>query len=67
MRYFGEFKKGTLTLAWGVGARNGYAACHGGGKRYKLKDGSDRKYVMAVFGLSGSGKSTLTHAKHKDK
>lgn len=67
MRYFGEFKKGTLTLAWGVGARNGYAACHGGVKRYKMKDGSDRKFVMAVFGLSGSGKSTLTHAKHKGK
>ena len=67
MRYFGEFKKGTLTLAWGVGARNGYASCHGGVKRYKLKDGSDRKFVMAVFGLSGSGKSTLTHAKHKGK
>lgn len=67
MRYFGEFKKGTLTLAWGVGARNGYAACHGGLKRYQLKDGSERKFVMAVFGLSGSGKSTITHAKHKDK
>lgn len=67
MRYFGELKKGTLTLAWGVGARNGYAACHGGLKRYGLRDGSDKKYVMAVFGLSGSGKSTLTHAKHNDK
>lgn len=67
MRYFGELKKGTLTLAWGVGARNGYAACHGGLKRYRLRDGSDKKYVMAVFGLSGSGKSTLTHAKHNDK
>ncbi len=67
MRYFGEFKKGTLTLAWGAAARNGYASCHGGLKRYKLKDGSDKKYVLAVFGLSGSGKSTITHAKHNDK
>jgi len=67
MRYFGEFKKGTLTLAWGAAARNGYASCHGGLKRYELKDGSGRKYVLAVFGLSGSGKSTITHAKHKDK
>lgn len=67
MRYFGEFKKGTLTLAWGVAARNGYASCHGGLKRYKLKDGSGRKYVLAVFGLSGSGKSTITHAKHGGK
>lgn len=67
MRYFGEFKKGTLTLAWGAAARNGYASCHGGLKRYSLKDGSDKKYVLAVFGLSGSGKSTITHAKHDNK
>lgn len=64
MRYFGEHKKGTLTLAWGTAARNGYASCHGGLKRYNLKDGS---YTVAVFGLSGSGKSTITHAKHDDK
>ena len=67
MRYFGEFKKGTLTLAWGIAARNGYASCHGGLKRYEMKDGSEKKFVLAVFGLSGSGKSTITHAKHNDK
>lgn len=66
MRYFGEIKKGTLTLAWGTGARNGYAACHGGLKRYRERNGS-RSFVLAVFGLSGSGKSTITHAKHDDK
>ena len=65
MRYFGEHKKGTLTLAWGIANRNGYASCHGGQKRYKLNDGSS--YVASVFGLSGSGKSTLTHAKHDGK
>jgi phosphoenolpyruvate carboxykinase (ATP) len=65
MRYFGEFKKGTLTLAWGTANRNGFASCHGGQKRYNLEDG--RKYVVGVFGLSGSGKSTITHAKHKGK
>jgi len=65
MRYFGEHKKGTLTLAWAMANRNGYASCHGGQKRYKLKDGST--YVASVFGLSGSGKSTLTHAKHDGK
>jgi phosphoenolpyruvate carboxykinase (ATP) len=65
MRYFGEIKKGTLTLAWGAAARNGYASCHGGLKRYTTKSGS--KYVVAVFGLSGSGKSTITHAKHAGK
>ena len=65
MRYFGEHKKGTLTLAWAIANRNGYASCHGGQKEYILDDGS--KYVAAVFGLSGSGKSTITHAKHGGK
>ncbi len=65
MRYFGEHKKGTLTLAWGSAARNGYASCHGGMKRYNL--GENKSFQVAVFGLSGSGKSTITHAKHNDK
>lgn len=65
MKYFGEHKKGTLTLAWAIANRNGYASCHGGQKEYTLADGS--KYVAAVFGLSGSGKSTITHARHDDK
>lgn len=64
MRYFGEHKKGTLTLAWGAAARNGYASCHGGMKRYNLKG---KSFQAAVFGLSGSGKSTITHARHNDK
>lgn len=65
MRYFGEHKKGTLTMAWAIANRNGYASCHGGQKEYTLADGS--KFVASVFGLSGSGKSTLTHAKHDGK
>ena len=65
MRYFGEHKKGTLTMAWALANRNGYAACHGGQKEYTLEDGS--KFVASVYGLSGSGKSTLTHAKHDGK
>lgn len=64
MRYFGEHKKGTLTLAWGAAARNGYASCHGGMKRYNL---NEKSFQTAVFGLSGSGKSTITHARHNDK
>lgn len=68
MRYFGEHKKGTLTLAWGAAARNGYASCHGGMKRYNLGTKKDKKsFQVAVFGLSGSGKSTITHAKHNNK
>lgn len=65
MRYFGEHKKGTLTLAWGCASRNGYASCHGGMKRYNLDN--NRSFCTAVFGLSGSGKSTITHAKHNNK
>lgn len=65
MSYFGELKKGTLTLAWGIANRNGFASCHGGQKRYNLANG--RSFVAGVFGLSGSGKSTITHAKHDGK
>ncbi|MGI6071932.1 MAG: phosphoenolpyruvate carboxykinase (ATP) [Lachnospiraceae bacterium] len=65
MRYFGEHKKGTLTIAWAIADRQGYACCHGGQKKYTRADNST--YVASVFGLSGSGKSTLTHAKHDGK
>ena len=65
MRYFGEHKKGTLTIAWAIANRNGYASCHGGQKRYNLDGG--KSFVASVFGLSGSGKSTITHAKHGGK
>ena len=65
MRYFGEHKKGTLTLGWSLANRNGFASCHGGMKRYNLEN--DSKFTIGVFGLSGSGKSTLTHEKHDGK
>ena len=65
MRYFGEHKKGTLTLAWFLANRYGYVACHGGMKRYNLKNGES--FTIGVFGLSGSGKSTLTHEKHNGR
>ncbi len=65
MRYFGEHKKGSLTMAWTIAQRNGFTACHGGQKRVDLKDKDP--FVMGVFGLSGSGKSTITHSRHNDK
>ena len=65
VRYFGEFKKGTLTLAWTIAERNGYASCHGGQKCFKFADGSEK--VVGVFGLSGSGKSTITLSDHGGK
>jgi len=30
LRYLVSSKRGTLTLGWSVGNRQGYAACHGG-------------------------------------
>ncbi|MCA5012933.1 MULTISPECIES: phosphoenolpyruvate carboxykinase (ATP) [unclassified Enterococcus] len=64
LRYFGELKKATLTLAWAIAHRNGFIACHGGLKQYNLVE---KKYTMAVFGLSGSGKSTITLADHQNQ
>ena len=64
LRYFGELKKATLTLAWATAHRNGFVACHGGMKQYHLPD---KTFTMAAFGLSGSGKSTITLAKHHDE
>ena len=65
MKYFGEHKKGTLTLAWTIAGRNGYTSCHGGQKRFNLGKGKDK--VVSVFGLSGSGKSTITLSDHNGK
>lgn len=65
MNYFGELKKGTLTLGWNIAHKIGYASCHGGQKKFTLE--GKKSYVSAFFGLSGSGKSTLTHAKHMNK
>jgi len=65
LRYFGEHKKATLTMAWSIASRNDYTACHGGQKRFNLAN--DETYIAGVFGLSGSGKSTITHSKHKGK
>ena len=62
MRYFGEHKKGTLTLGWTVANRHGYTSCHGGQKRFNLEGGKQK--VISVFGLSGSGKSTITLSDH---
>ncbi len=56
LRYFGERKKGTLTLAWTIGVRHNMVACHGGIKKI------GKKPPIAVFGLSGSGKSSITNS-----
>ncbi len=68
MRYFGERKKGTLTLAWTSGIRVGMAACHGGVKEIDFSGCTDPgvrelgKRSIAFFGLSGTGKSSHTNS-----
>jgi phosphoenolpyruvate carboxykinase (ATP) len=67
MRYFGERKKGTLTLAWTSGIRIGMAACHGGIKEIDFSTCEDAAYhkfgkrSIAFYGLSGTGKSSHTN------
>lgn len=60
LRYFGELKKGTLTLIWRVAVRQNMVPCHGG-IREDIYNG--KKRITANFGLSGSGKSALTNRK----
>lgn len=68
MRYFGERKKGTLTLAWTSGIRIGMAACHGGIKEIDFGTCEDSafhglgKRSIAFYGLSGTGKSSHTNS-----
>jgi len=68
MRYFGERKKGTLTLAWTSGIRVGMAACHGGIKEFDFSGcaAPETQKIgtrsIAFFGLSGTGKSSHTNS-----
>ena len=68
MRYFGERKKGTLTLAWTSGIRIGMAACHGGIKELDFSTCNDPRFhalgkrSIAFYGLSGTGKSSHTNS-----
>ena len=62
MRYFGERKKGTLTMAWTAGMRMGMVAAHAGIKEIDFTQvpGLEHrgKQIIAFYGLSGSGKSS---------
>ena len=49
MRYFGEHKKGTLTMAWAIANRNGYASCHGGQKEYTLAMVLSMLHLYSVY------------------
>jgi len=68
MRYFGERKKNTLTLAWTSGMKLGMAACHAGIKEIDFTNCADAKWhsfgkrSIAFYGLSGTGKSSHTNS-----
>lgn len=66
LRYFGERKKGTLTLAWTGAQRLGHVSAHGGIKEVDLtncpKFAHRGRQVIAFYGLSGSGKSSHTNS-----
>lgn len=70
MRYFGERKKGTLTMAWTAGMRLGMVAAHAGIKEIDFTDVPEYrergKQVIAFFGLSGSGKSAHINSRDND-
>jgi phosphoenolpyruvate carboxykinase (ATP) len=67
MRYFGERKKNTLTLAWTSGMKLGMAACHAGIKEIDFNKCDDKQWhklgkrAIAFYGLSGTGKSSHTN------
>ncbi len=66
LRYFGERKKGTLTLAWTGAQRMGHVSAHGGIKEVDFAGCPEfahrGKQVIAFYGLSGSGKSSHTNS-----
>jgi len=66
LRYFGERKKGTLTMAWTAGMKLGAVAAHGGIKEIDFSGckgfESRGKQVIAFYGLSGSGKSAHSNS-----
>ncbi len=65
LRYFGERKKGTLTLAWTGAQRMGHVSAHGGIKEVDFSEtefSGRQRQVIAFYGLSGSGKSSHTNS-----
>ncbi len=66
MRYFGERKKGTLTMAWTAAMRLGMVAAHAGIKEIDFSECPEfqhrGKQVISFYGLSGSGKSAHTNS-----
>lgn len=66
LRYFGERKKGTLTMAWTAGMKLGAVSAHAGIKEADFTGVPELahrgKQAIAFYGLSGSGKSAHTNS-----
>ncbi len=63
--YFGECKKGALSLIWSSFLNNGLGMpIHGSSKSLVIPNGE--KKVFITIGLSGSGKSSLGNAYHEE-
>ena len=63
LSFFVEYKKATLSLAWGVAERNGFLPVHGGLKQYLLPEG--KKETVLYVGLTGAGKSVFMNHTNK--
>lgn len=64
VNFFAEFKKGTLSLAWGIAERNNFIPFHGALKKYYLN--KETSCTALFVGLTGSGKSVVVNNKHKN-
>ncbi|MBI5178849.1 MAG: phosphoenolpyruvate carboxykinase (ATP) [Nitrospinae bacterium] len=63
--YFGECKKGALSLIWSAFLSKGLGMpIHGSSKSLVMPDG--KKVAFITIGLSGSGKSSLGNAYHEE-
>ena len=63
--YFGECKKGALSLIWSSFLNHGLGMpIHGSSKSLIMPDGEEKVFI--TIGLSGSGKSSLGNAYHKE-
>ncbi len=63
--YFGECKKGALSLIWSAFLNNDLGMpIHGSSKSLTLPSGDEKVFI--TIGLSGSGKSSLGNAYHKE-
>lgn len=62
LKFFAEYKKGSLSLAWAIAERNNYLPFHAGQKKVYLPE--EKEVTCLYVGLTGSGKSIFMNHKH---